>query len=81
MDQTKCIPLQQPHPFYPPKGMGALNVYWFHMLNKPLKFIHIHFPKLILDCLYKARVFSKIDLSNAYHQVAVEPLHTYKSIF
>ena len=35
----------------------------------------------ILDCLHKARVFSKIDLSTAYHQVVVEPSHMHKSTF
>ena len=35
----------------------------------------------ILDHLCKARVFSKIDLSKAYHQVAVELSHTHKTAF
>ena len=50
----------------------------FRMLNKQTIIDVYLIPWIdeILDCLHKARVFSKIDLSKAYHQVAVEPSHT-----
>ena len=35
----------------------------------------------ILDHLFKAQVFSKIDLSTAYHQVAFEPSYMHKTTF
>ena len=48
----------------------------FRMLNKQTKIEIYPIPGIdeILDCLCKARVFSKIDLSKAYHQVAVEAI-------
>ena len=55
----------------------------FRMLNKQTKIDTYPIPQIdeILDCLCKARVFSKIDLSKAYHQVAVEPSHMHKTTF
>ena len=55
----------------------------FGMLNKQIKLGTYPVPQIdeILDCLCKARVFSKIDLSKMYHQVAVELSHTHKTAF
>ena len=55
----------------------------FRMLNEQAKTDAYPIPQInkILDCLCKARVFSKIDLNKLYHQVAIEPLHTYKTAF
>ena len=55
----------------------------FRMLNKQIKIDVYPIPQInkILDCLCKARVVLIIDLSKAYHQVAVEPSHTHKIAF
>ena len=55
----------------------------FRMLNKQRKIDVYRIPQIneILDCLCKARVFSKIDLSMVYHQVVVEPSHMHKTTF
>ena len=55
----------------------------FRMLNKQKKIDAYPIPQIdeILDHLCKARVFSKIDLSKVYHQVAVEPSHMHKTCF
>ena len=55
----------------------------FRILNKQTRiytYLILQINK-ILDCLYKARVFLKINLSKVYHQVAVEPLHMHKTTF
>ena len=55
----------------------------FRMLNKKIKLDAYPIPQMnvMLDCLCKARVFSKIDLCKGYHHVAVEPLHIHKTMF
>ena len=49
----------------------------FVTLNKQMKIDAYPIPQIdeILDCIYKAQVFSQIDLSKAYHQVAIELSH------
>ena len=56
---------------------------YFVMLNKQTKINTYPIPHTgeILDCLFKAQVFSKIDLSQAYHQVAAEQSHMHKTTF
>ena len=53
------------------------------MLNKQTKIDAYPIPLIneILDCLCKARVFLKINLSKVYHQVAFKPSYTHKSAF
>ena len=53
----------------------------FVTLNKQMKIDAYPIPQIdeILDCIYKAQVFSQIDLSKAYHQVAIELSHTHKT--
>ena len=53
------------------------------MLNKLIKINAYLIPQIdeILDYLCKARVFLKIDLSEAYQQVAVESSYTHKTAF
>ena len=53
------------------------------MLNKQTKTDAYLIPQIdeILDHLYKAQVFSKIDLNKVYHQVAVELSHMHKTTF
>ena len=55
----------------------------FRMLNKLKKIDAYPTPQIdeILDHLYKALVFSKIYLSKAYHQVAVEQSYMHKTTF
>ena len=59
------------------KGMLQMSIY-FRILNKQTKNYTYPIPKIdnILDYLCKTQVLSKIDLSKAYHQVAVELSHT-----
>ena len=56
---------------------------YFSMLKKKMKIGAYPIPQIdeILDCLSKVRVFSKNNLSKAYHKVAVELLHTHKTTF
>ena len=51
------------------------------MLNKQKEIDAYPIPQIdeIIDCLCKAPVFSKIDLSKVYHQVAVELSYKYKT--
>ena len=53
------------------------------MINKQSKIDVYPIPWIdeILDCLYKAQVFSKIDLIKGYHQDAVELSHAHKTTF
>ena len=53
------------------------------MLNKQTKTDAYLIPQIdeILDHLYKAQVFSKIDLSKVYHQVSVELSYMHKTAF
>ena len=55
----------------------------FRILNKQTKIDTYLIPWVdkIIDHLCKSRVFSKIDLSKAYHQVALEPSHMHKTAF
>ena len=55
----------------------------FRILNKQTKNNTCPIRQIdeILDCLCEARVFLKIDLNKAYHQVAVEPSHMHKTTF
>ena len=55
----------------------------FKILNKQIKINIYPISQIdqILDCLCKAQVFSKIDLSKVYYQVAVEPSHMHKTTF
>ena len=55
----------------------------FKMLNKQANIDTDPIPQIdrILDCLCEAWVFSKIELSKVYHQVAVEILYIYKTAF
>ena len=55
----------------------------FRTLNKKMKIVKcsIRWIDEILDHLCKARVFLNIDLSKAYHQVAVELSHMQKTTF
>ena len=55
----------------------------FRMLNKETKINAYLIPHTneILDCPCKARVFLKIDLSKAYHQIAIELSHMHKTAF
>ena len=55
----------------------------FRVLNKQTVIDAYPIPWIdnILDCPYKARVFSQIDLSKIYHQVAVELSHMHKTTF
>ena len=55
----------------------------FMMLNKQTKIEAYLIPQIdeILDHLCKARVFSKTNLSKAYHQVAIVPSHMHKTTF
>ena len=55
----------------------------FMMLNNQTKIDAYPIPWIdkVLDCLCKTRVSSKIDLSKAYYQVAVEPSHMQKTVF
>ena len=55
----------------------------FKMLNKQVKIVAYPIAQIdeILDCLCKAQVFSKTDLSKTYHQVAVMPSHMHKNTF
>ena len=51
------------------------------MLKKQMKIYKNVIPQIydILGCLCKAQVFSKTDLSKAYHQVAVKLSHMHKT--
>ena len=55
----------------------------FRVLNNQTKIGVCPVPHIdeIFDCLYKARLFSKINLSKAYCQVAIAPSHTHKTAF
>ena len=55
----------------------------FRMLNKKTKIDVYPIPQTdeILDYLCKARIYSKIDFSKAYHQAVIEPLHMHKTAF
>ena len=55
----------------------------FRMLKNQMKIdaYPVNWIDNILDCLCKKQVFSKIDLSKAFQQVAVEPSHTHKTDF
>ena len=55
----------------------------FRILNKQAKIYAYPILQIdeVLDCLCKAQVFLKINLSKVYHQVAVEPSHMHKTTF
>ena len=79
MDKADCIPICGPYLFYPQKEGTLQMCIDYRMLNKQIKISAYSVPQVdeILDCQCKARVFFKINLSKAYHQVAVEWSHTY----
>ena len=83
MDQTECIALQGPILFVCEKAGTLAMCINFRMLNKQIKIGVYLIPQIndILDWLCKDRVFSKIDLSIVYHQVAVELSNTYTTTF
>ena len=35
----------------------------------------------IIDCLGGSMVYSKLDLAIGYHQIAIQPIHTYRTAF
>ena len=55
----------------------------YRLLNKNTRLDRYPIPRIddLLDRLAKATIFSKIDLSQAYHQVAIQPGDEYKTAF
>ena len=55
----------------------------FRSLNKQTRLDMFPIPRIhnLLDKLGKARVFSAIDLSSAYHQVRIKEVHEHKMAF
>ena len=86
MDKTKCIPLRHsPMPILfvcKKEGMFQICID-FRILNKQTKKWCISNSLNWRDTgfLYKAQVFSRIDLSKVYHQVAIEPSFIGKTAF
>ena len=55
----------------------------FHSLNKQTHLDMFSIPRIhnLLDKLGKARIFSAVDLSSAYHQVRIKEGHEHKTAF
>ena len=55
----------------------------FHSLNKQTRLDMFPIPRIhnLLDKLGKARIFSAVDLSSAYHQVCIKEGHEHKMAF
>ena len=55
----------------------------FRSLNKQMRLDMFPIPRIhdLLDKLGKARIFSAVDLSSAYHQVRIKEGHEHKTAF
>ena len=55
----------------------------YHAFHKQMQWDSYPVPRIddLLDCLMHAMIFSKIDLSQNYHQVAIEDKDKHKTTF
>ena len=55
----------------------------YHSINNNTVVNQYPLPRIddILDRLGGSMVYSKLDLATGYHQLAIEPTHTYRTAF
>ena len=55
----------------------------YHSINNNTILNYYQLPRIddIIYCLGGSMVYIKLDLATAYHQLAIEPTHTYRTAF